>query len=150
MSFDLIPAALAHADVLAAMHKICFKVPWTADSFRSSLALPTTSGFIAQSVEQGPGGLVLWSVVAEQAEILTIAVLPPYRRSGQGRRLLTAAWDDALDRHCLEMFLDVAADNGAAQGLYAGFGFTEIVRRRAYYPDGVDAIMMRRLIGPSE
>lgn len=144
MSVDLIPAAQIHGEVLAVIHTICFRAPWSVNAFYSSLALPTTSGLIAQSVERGPAGFVLWSVAAEQAEILTIAVLPPYRRAGLGRRLLLAAWDDAVARQCLEMFLDVAEDNAAAQALYAGLGFTEVARRRAYYPDGEDAILMKK------
>jgi ribosomal-protein-alanine N-acetyltransferase len=144
MSFDLIPAAQVHGEALAAMHRICFREPWSAQAFQSSLSLPTTKGLIAQSPQVGPGGMVLWSVVAEQAEILTIAVLPPYRHHGLGRRLLAAAWDDAVVGGCLEMFLDVAEDNVAAQRLYAAFGFRECARRKGYYQPDVDGIMMRK------
>lgn len=146
MTFDLIPAAQIHGESLSTIHTICFRAPWGINAFYSSLALPTTSGLIAQSVTRGPAGFVLWSVAAEQAEILTIAVLPPYRRTGLGRRLLVAAWDDAVARHCLEMFLDVAEDNIPAQALYTSLGFAEVARRRAYYPDGEDAILMKKTV----
>ncbi|WP_431272740.1 hypothetical protein [Dankookia sp. P2] len=42
------------------------------------------------------------------------------------------------------MFLEVAAGNAAARGLYQGLGFAEVSRRRRYYPDGSDALVMRR------
>ncbi len=144
MTFDLVPAAQVHGEALAAMHHICFRDPWSAAAFQSSLGLPTTRGLIAQSTDKGPGGLVLWSVVADQAEILTIAVLPPYRRHGLGRGLLAAAWEDARASGAVEMFLEVAADNTAAQRLYAEFGFVEYARRKGYYQPDVDAILMKK------
>ena len=41
------------------------------------------------------------------------------------------------------MLLEVAADNDAAQALYASAGFVEIARRPGYYPGGRDAVVMR-------
>ena len=47
-------------------------------------------------------------------------------------------------------FLEVAADNAAAQALYARAGFAESGRRRGYYrrPDGsgLDALVMQRAL----
>lgn len=40
------------------------------------------------------------------------------------------------------MLLEVAADNGAALGLYASLGFATINRRARYYTGGVDALVM--------
>jgi [ribosomal protein S18]-alanine N-acetyltransferase len=42
------------------------------------------------------------------------------------------------------MFLDVAEGNGPAAALYRGLGFAEVGRRRRYYPDGADALVLRR------
>jgi [ribosomal protein S18]-alanine N-acetyltransferase len=42
------------------------------------------------------------------------------------------------------MFLEVAAANGPALALYAREGFTEVGRRRRYYSDGTDALVLRR------
>jgi ribosomal-protein-alanine N-acetyltransferase len=39
--------------------------------------------------------------------------------------------------------LEVAAGNESALELYGGFGFAEISRRRGYYADGEDAVIMR-------
>jgi ribosomal-protein-alanine N-acetyltransferase len=41
------------------------------------------------------------------------------------------------------MFLEVAADNKAANALYAGAGFVQVGERRGYYPDGGDALVLR-------
>ena len=48
------------------------------------------------------------------------------------------------------MLLEVRHDNEPAVALYAAEGFLEITRRRGYYAAGLDAIVMRREISPSE
>lgn len=46
------------------------------------------------------------------------------------------------------MMLEVRADNVAALGLYRQSGFEQLsVRRRYYQPEGVDALVMRKLLG---
>jgi ribosomal-protein-alanine N-acetyltransferase len=47
------------------------------------------------------------------------------------------------------MFLEVAERNGAARALYAAAGFAAAGRRRRYYPDGADALVLRRSLTPS-
>ena len=39
----------------------------------------------------------------------------------------------------------MSADNDAALAFYAGEGFVEIDRRRGYYRDGSDAVVMERM-----
>ena len=45
------------------------------------------------------------------------------------------------------MLLEVAAGNEAALAFYAAEGFTEIDRRRRYYRDGTDAVVLRLDLG---
>jgi ribosomal-protein-alanine N-acetyltransferase len=44
------------------------------------------------------------------------------------------------------MFLEVSEANGAARALYAAAGFEEAGRRRRYYADGSDALVLRRAL----
>ncbi|MCR6629626.1 MAG: hypothetical protein NVV74_05965 [Magnetospirillum sp.] len=65
----------------------------------SLLTMPGAQGLIAAdggslapaAEPPGPAGFVLWRVAAGEAEVLTIAVLPPWRRGGLGGMLLQAA-----------------------------------------------------------
>lgn len=78
------------------------------------------------------------------ADIQTIALLAEHRGQGRGRALLRALLAAAAERGAREVFLEVRADNPAAEGLYLAEGFEEIGRRPRYYqPDDVDAIVMR-------
>ncbi|MDF2560315.1 MAG: ribosomal-protein-alanine acetyltransferase [Microbacterium sp.] len=77
------------------------------------------------------------------ADIQTIALLAEHRGQGRGRALLRALLAAAAERGAREVFLEVRADNPAAEGLYLAEGFEEIGRRPRYYqPDDVDAIVM--------
>ena len=114
-------------EALAALHAEAFETPWDAASLTALLDSP---GVFA--VEQ-PDGFILIRVVADEAEILTLAVRPAARRSGLGGRLVEAAVVRAAALGAERMFLEVAEDNVAARGLYARAGFREAGRRRGYY-----------------
>ena len=81
---------------------------------------------------------------AADADIQTIAIAEHARGTGRGRALLHALLAAARERGAREVFLEVRADNPAAESLYVSEGFTEIARRPRYYqPDDVDAVVMR-------
>ncbi|HLO77524.1 MAG TPA: GNAT family N-acetyltransferase [Magnetospirillum sp.] len=148
---DFVPAALVHADLLAGMHRICFADAWDADAMASLLTMPGAAGLIAvdggslvPALEPpGPAGFVIWRAAGGEAEILTIAVLPPWRRAGLGRALLNHALDAVALVGAECMFLEAAADNISALALYEKSGFLRVGLRKAYYGDK-DAVVMRR------
>ncbi len=138
---ELIPAGSAHAAVLAAIHAAAFPPgeAWGADAMVLQLGLPGCFGLLHPE----GAGLVLARVVATEAEVLTLAVLPAARRAGVGRALLRAAVAMAAARGAVELFLEVAADNGAARALYDAAGMRAVGLRRRYYPGGRDAVVLR-------
>lgn len=150
MIVDLVPAGLVHCPLLSAMHKTCFAEPWSAESMASAFGIPGTGGLIAvcggsmvpSLGGDGPAGFVLWRAIAGEAEILTIGVLPPWRRAGIGGRLLDGAIDRARSDKAETMFLEAAAGNAAALALYAARGFVTMGVRKAYY-GAEDAVTMR-------
>lgn len=91
--------------------------------------------------------------VAEEAELLTIAVSPEARGRGLGRDMLQAYEEDARQQGALTSFLEVAADNVTAISLYLSEGYSESGRRKAYYtaPDGskIDALIFEKRINHS-
>jgi ribosomal-protein-alanine N-acetyltransferase len=132
----MIEAGIAYAPALAALHKTAFpSAPWDARSFASLLSQP---GMLALIDERG--GFILLRMVADEAEIITIGVTTP--RQGIGRTLAQAAFAHAARRHITKIHLEVAAGNTPARTLYAALGFTQTGTRRAYYPDGSDALTL--------
>ena len=136
------PLGHAHTALLAGMHRICFAEPWDQAAMQALLAMPGAYGFLIG--EAAPQGFVLCRAAAGEAEILTLLVLPPYRRRGLASELLTAALDAARTNGAEAMFLEVAADNSAAQELYGSHGFQQVGKRPRYYHDRIDALVLRR------
>lgn len=128
------------ADRLAALHATAFDAPWDAAAFAS--LLDQDGVFPVETAD----GFILMRAVADEAEVLTLAVRPDARRAGQGTRLVAEGVAAASVRGADRVFLEVADDNAAARALYARAGFTEAGRRPRYYarPDGsrVDALLL--------
>ncbi len=129
----------------AALHAAAFPPAdrWGADAFALLLDLP---GHVAHHIPDT--GFILARVAGGEAEILTLAVVPGARRAGHASMLLATCLARAAAAGAGAMFLEVAEGNAAARALYAGFGFAEIGRRRRYYPDGGDALVLRRTLTP--
>ncbi|HZW16456.1 MAG TPA: GNAT family N-acetyltransferase [Brevundimonas sp.] len=129
---------------LAAIHAEAFdrpgETPWSEAAFADLL---TQSGVFAV---EAADGFILMRTVADEAEILTLAVRPDARRGGQGARLVGEGVVAAAARGATRVFLEVAEDNVAARALYLRAGFVEAGRRRGYYAaaDGArrDALLL--------
>jgi [ribosomal protein S18]-alanine N-acetyltransferase len=146
----ILPVGAEAAPLLAAIHAEAFAPPdrWGAEAIGMLLALPGHFGLLATQGD-APAGFAMGRVAAGEAEVLTIAVRPAARRGGQGRALLRALMAEATGRGAGELFLEVSEANAPARALYAGLGAAEAGRRRRYYPDGSDALVLRLGLMPS-
>lgn len=97
-------------------------------------------------------GFLLGRVIADEAELLTVAVRPEAQGQGIGNRLVAAFLAEAAKRGAAQAFLEVAETNSAARALYSRAGFAETGRRKGYYSTvggpSVDAILMSRAVVP--
>jgi ribosomal-protein-alanine N-acetyltransferase len=136
----IVVATPAHAAALAAIHASAFppREAWGEDAITIQLALPGAFGLIDDR-----GGMLLGRMAADEAEVLTLAVAPEARRQGIATLLLRAAKAHVGARGGTGVFLEVATGNAAALALYAREGFVEVGRRRRYYADSADALVLR-------
>ncbi len=119
--------AAATAARLAGIHAAAFSAPWDAAAFEA--LLDQTGVFAIEDLD----GFILLRAVADEAEILTLAVRPEARRQGLGARLVRDGATMAAGRGATRLFLEVADDNAAALALYARAGFAGAGRRPGYY-----------------
>jgi ribosomal-protein-alanine N-acetyltransferase len=84
-------------------------------------------------------GYVVLTDVGDVVDLERIGVRRDHRRAGLASSLLDAALRDAAPDRVL---LEVRADNEPALAFYARSGFAEIDRRRRYYRDGTDAVVL--------
>ncbi len=116
--------------------------PWSEREFTGLLASPHC--FAVGDAR----AFALARVIADEAELLTIATDPALRRQGLARACMDAWQTASIRRGATRAFLEVAADNRAARALYAACGYGVAGQRRGYYrrPDGgsVDAYILER------
>lgn len=121
------------------LHKLCFpNKPWTAQDFAD---LKKSGCDIIAS----QNGFIVYRVVCDEAEIITIGVNPDARRTGIANAMLGIVFGDLKKRGVKHIFLEVAVDNKPAIALYEQNGFVRVGVRPKYY-DGIDAIMMEKNI----
>jgi len=80
-----------------------------------------------------PLGLALFRVVADEAELLTIAADPDSRRRGVAECLLAVGREMLRGMNVATVFLEVGAANAPAISLYEKTGFHQIAMRKDYY-----------------
>jgi len=127
---DIKPIGPKAAKALAQIHAQSFDKGWSEQDFKTHIAQDLTLG--VWQAEQLAGFIIL-RCVADQAEIITIAISPSCRGQGLGAHLLEAAEAAVKLRGVEIVFLEVAEDNPFAIRLYRGAAYNPIGRRPAYY-----------------
>lgn len=140
---SLRPLRVSDAAALAVLHAACLPPGWSEASMAATLADDTVQG---EAVFRGDMliAFLLYRLLPDAGEILTLAVDVRERRQGWARLLLSC-----MEAHTenMPLWLEVQADNEAAQALYSGLGYVADGLRKAYYvtPTGrVDAVLMRK------
>lgn len=117
--------------------------PWTMAIFRDCIQ----AGYNCWVIEAG-GDVVghgVLSVGVGETHILNICVAPEWQGCGFGRSFLRHLLDLSREYGALMAFLEVRPSNAVAVQLYEALGFSEVGRRRDYYPANggrEDAIVM--------
>lgn len=131
------PAVLADVPAVTTLEATTFGADaWSADSVRAELTGERRTAVVA--CDPDVVGYAVSLAAADVVDLQRIVVAPSHRRQGLGRRLLDAVAPEG------RVLLEVGAGNTAARAFYAGKGFLEIARRRGYYRDGSDAVVMER------
>ena len=126
-------------DKLSHLHQKCFPhKPWSADDFRD---LKKSGCEIIMS----ENGFIVYRIVADEAEIITIGVNPEMRRNGIASAMIGIIEKTIKNQGVKKIFLEVASNNNPAKKLYENLGFTTVGIRPKYY-DGIDAILMTKNI----
>ena len=131
---------------MAVLHAAAFagSRPWSADEFTQLLK----SKFCFALGDSRCFALI--RIVADEAELLTIATHPDFQRQGLARDCMAAWHEQAHAKGAVHAFLEVAADNTPACAMYTGCGYNICGVRQGYYRRAghprVDALTMRCLI----
>ena len=124
-----------------------FGEAWTRSQLAGILPMTGVMLMLARNRDGATLGFSLFRTVADESELLLIAVQPENHRGGVGRVLLEDFMSRAREDGVVRVHLEVR-DGNPAVAMYRGAGFSPVGRRRNYYnaPDGkrFDAITLAR------
>ena len=125
---------------------------WTSSQCAGLMPMPGVWLTLARGAN-GVIGFALARQVANEAELLLLAVRRNAQRRGVGKLLLDRFTAHAKIRGANRLHLEVREGNHAVK-LYEDCGFTLVGRRRNYYsgPDGCcyDALTLAKIVGDPE
>lgn len=107
---------------------------------------PLETGVFHCYSDENRQGFAFISVIADEAELIDVAVRCEARGAGLGRKLLEFALEQAVSKGATAMYLEVRKGNEIARSLYKSCDFEVIGERTKYYDDGEDAVLMRKLL----
>jgi ribosomal-protein-alanine N-acetyltransferase len=100
-------------------------------------------GYVMTRIETGFGHIKFG--IIKMGHIISIAVLPEYRRKGIGKSLMIEVMRRIKEFYnAKEVYLEVRISNEIAIKLYERLGFKKVRVLRLYYADGEDAYLMAR------
>jgi len=127
------------------IERASFPSPWSRASFERELAaawaLPAVAVEETLAGERLVGYACAWNV-ADEVQLLTVAVHPARRRRGVGEALVRLVQQEAVARQARAVLLEVRVANVPARRLYARLGFRPTGLRRGYYGPGQDGVLM--------
>lgn len=139
-------AAPGDATALSALHHLVFETSvWDATFWRDAATDPNSFVSIAVSSKLDTVlGLIALRRVLDEAEVLTLAVDPRFRRQGIARTLVREGLGAMGEAGVARVFLEVAEDNPGALALYERAGFAPCGARENYYGSGRSAVLMEK------
>jgi ribosomal-protein-alanine N-acetyltransferase len=138
---------MARQDVPAVLEieRVSFPHPWSLTSFETELAAAWAEPLVALEPEAGGERVVgytcVWHV-ADEVQLLNVAVHPAWRRRGVGEALVRTVLARAEARRARAVVLEVRVANVAARRLYGRLDFRTAAIRRGYYGPGQDGLLM--------
>ena len=128
---------------ISKLEQECFADPWTQRMLAASYLSDQFFGSLLEE-EDGITAYGGMHIAGDEAEIELIATAEMYRRCGRGSKILDDLLEEAARRGVKNVFLEVRVSNAPAQCMYLKKGFKGIYARTRYYPDGEDAIVMKK------
>ena len=150
MTVELAPGALVDLNHVMRIMESAFEPrygeAWTLPQCAGLMPMPGV--WLTMARKDGEvAGFSLARIVADEAELLLLAVAPAAQRCGVGKSLLVHFEQAAAARGARRLHLEVRDGNDAVN-LYKSAGFTLVGRRRRYYTgqDGqlYDALSLSR------
>lgn len=135
-------AEIGDVEAVAELESRAFPIPWKWEYFASEVGQPFRFNRVVLDRDSRLLGYVFCAWAGGEIHVNKIAVAEAWRRRGVASRLMTEVFALARRVAAEEIYLEVRPSNAPARRFYEGLGFREAGRRKAYYLDGEDALVM--------
>lgn len=133
-----------HTAQITQIEALCFSAPWSEKSIQSELTNPLSLWLVALDGQKVAGYVGSQSVLGE-ADMMNLAVLSEYRRSGVATQLVDRLIESLRANGVYSLSLEVRASNEAGVALYNKLGFMKVGCRPRYYSNPKeDALIFRK------
>lgn len=144
-------------ETLYLIDRACYEpeIAYTRRELRWYLGLPAADCLVAEvrrsakSMARQIAGFVIVASQKIHGHIITIDVVENLRRAGLGAALLDKAESRLRRRGVHEVWLETATNNNPAIAFWSKHGYRTRGRLRNYYPGGLDAFSMSKLLADS-
>jgi len=144
------PLTIERLPEVLTLDKLCLGGLWTEDGYQREIESPNSDLLVLEQsaiLPSQPSAILglgcLWAIL-DEAHITTLAIHPDYHRCGLGQWLLVQLLVAANRRQLTHATLEVRVTNQPALQLYQKFGFKIAGRRKRYYADDEDALVLWR------
>ena len=137
------PPSANQIPTIAALDRRCLGGLWSEEGYRRELSSPNSALRIIAMGQMVIGLGCFWAIM-DEAHITLLGINPSYQRRGLGQWLLWNLLWEACQWPLRYATLEVRLSNAVAQKLYCTFGFQVVGRRRRYYSDDEDALILWR------
>ncbi len=151
--FSIRPAKSEDFPALLAIDAACFAAEIRYSQPEMSRYMKARGAFtlVAEAADTSIAGFILGVAHPRGGHVITIDVLPRFRRAGLGRQLLQAAETRMAAAGARHVQLEAAVDNAGALAFYRDQGYRAVAVLPGYYPGGLDGWrLVKRLDGEAQ
>lgn len=127
---------------IATIANSAFEFAWSESAFLQSLNKAHIHCDVLL-IRQKIIAYILYSLIFDEAEILSIATQKTHQRQGYASLLLAKTLKQLKTGAIGTIFLEVDEHNQKAINFYQKFGFVQVLQRKKYYQNGNNAKIMR-------
>jgi [ribosomal protein S18]-alanine N-acetyltransferase len=150
-NYEIIPMEEQYINDVYSIIQLSLKDSWSLSSLKKELNNDLAKYILLKKENRILGFVATW-IVADECDIMNVAVHPEFRGIGLGNILLDALIKTCKDNKVNDITLEVRKSNIVAQNLYKKYGFKEEGIRKKYYQDNNEdaVIMWKRNISATE
>ncbi len=130
---------------LSSLETEVFSDPWDEETIAHYLKMSEKDKATYVLYDEADKKILAYVIVQtlyDEMEIMRFAVIPTRRREGLGKMLMNMLISAAKEHEVEKIILEVNSINYKAISLYKSLGFIEVGRRKDYYKQGEDALLM--------